>query len=515
MVGYFDLPPGFACAFIGGWLYAFPALLSVFYSCCIALNSQLYLVFRREPKEFERGMSTLLKWYISAPIALSGIICESRLAPVRCVVPHQSLGFSALAASLYGYDSVYGYCWYASPPVNPDYPHQRHLRSLVGMVTTFGGWCLLALLYLLFASTTVAWVVFFKLSDVDIGGHLGLRRDRGKFTSEGSIPTPSTSDLRWVGHTPTSSTGVEMQRKGRFHTVQFEDREKASPTPASDDHQRELRAEDEQEEWNTHIFLRNIRYSSSEAHSSRIEATTTPAHQGQPKISRRTLALRAMTFRLIGYILIPVICILPGVITDLIVKAYPVGEVYIPDLISGFCDGMNGLVGFFNAMLFLLDPVLLVVWAELRANHRWGLLQRQRTTSQYADHENRSTIDADAMDLSPLQDTRTPRSNGTGEHVGGTRSTCLGKECGHPPPNRPFGDYFIPNLLLPKPHDEQRSPRLTEACTHVSRIRGTSLPRLQKARDRGAARLAVHMQVEVEVTTHSDLERVEDYLHGL
>lgn len=78
LVGYSDLPPGFACAFIGGWLYAFPTLLSVFYSCCIALNSQLYFVFRREPKDTGRGIGTLLKWYIITPIIVSAIICESR-----------------------------------------------------------------------------------------------------------------------------------------------------------------------------------------------------------------------------------------------------------------------------------------------------------------------------------------------------------------------------------------------------------------------------------------------------
>jgi len=55
---------------------------------------------------------------------------------------------------------------------------------------------------------------------------------------------------------------------------------------------------------------------------------------------------------------------------DRIVKAYSVGDVDIPDAVTGFFDGINGLVGFFNAILFLLGPVLLVVWAQPRANHR-------------------------------------------------------------------------------------------------------------------------------------------------
>ena len=77
LVGYFNLPPGFACAFVGGWMFAFPTLLSVFYSCCIALNSQLYFVFRREPSDTGKGIGTMLKWYLFTPIVVSGIICKS------------------------------------------------------------------------------------------------------------------------------------------------------------------------------------------------------------------------------------------------------------------------------------------------------------------------------------------------------------------------------------------------------------------------------------------------------
>lgn len=59
-------------------MFAFPTLVSVFYSCCIALNSQLYFVFRREPSGPENGVGSLLKWYIFTPIVVSAIICESR-----------------------------------------------------------------------------------------------------------------------------------------------------------------------------------------------------------------------------------------------------------------------------------------------------------------------------------------------------------------------------------------------------------------------------------------------------
>lgn len=57
-------------------MYAFPTLLSIFYSFCIALHSQLYFVFRREPKDADKGIYAMLKWYLILPIVASGVICK-------------------------------------------------------------------------------------------------------------------------------------------------------------------------------------------------------------------------------------------------------------------------------------------------------------------------------------------------------------------------------------------------------------------------------------------------------
>jgi hypothetical protein len=69
LFGYSDLPDNFICSFFGGFLYAFPTLTSLFYSFCIALNTQLVFVFGKRP-----GSSTL-KFYIGIPIFLSLCIC--------------------------------------------------------------------------------------------------------------------------------------------------------------------------------------------------------------------------------------------------------------------------------------------------------------------------------------------------------------------------------------------------------------------------------------------------------
>jgi hypothetical protein len=70
MAGYGNLPEGFACAFVGGWLYAFTSMLSVFYACSIALNTQLVFVHRRTVKENCRAL------FLLVPVALALLISK-------------------------------------------------------------------------------------------------------------------------------------------------------------------------------------------------------------------------------------------------------------------------------------------------------------------------------------------------------------------------------------------------------------------------------------------------------
>jgi hypothetical protein len=377
------------------------------------------------------------------------------------------------------------------------------------MLATFGGWCLLALCYLLIASSTVAWVVYWKSPDIDSGGHIGLRRSRRKFSSKGSIPTSSVCDPQCAGHALTNSTDMEIQKKDGLHSEEFEGREKASLSLA--DHARLLgkrsfsgsdKEQAGERDWNIHRIPPKPRYPPGVAHYGRIDTV-----QGeQPKISRRTLALRAMTLRLIGYILIPVICILPSVIKDLIIKAHPVGDVEIPERVTGCIDGINGLVGLFNAILFLLDPVLLIIWTELRANHCWGLLRKQRT-----DHEN--DIEVNPMAESPSQGTKTLGSGGGDEQVGGIRTTRFGREENRRSTTRAFQDSLVASVPLPNIENENRSRHLTQAVPNLPQIENMGRSKRHEARHNGGAGLIIHVQVEI--TKYNDLERVEDYLHGL
>ena len=147
--------------------------------------------------------------------------------------------------------------------------------------------------------------------------------------------------------------------------------------------------------------------------------TQTSSHsQGRPRrVSPRTL--RAVALRLIGYILIPVFCITPRAIADLIILCYPTNGVVIPDSVNGILDVLNGLIGLFNALLFFSDPVLLVVWEGLWANRSWGVLRKQtsNTAGSCRDRESRVSEPVNGVYPFSLRDVAPP----AGDQVGSTR----------------------------------------------------------------------------------------------
>ena len=66
---------GFGCAFIGGWLFATPTILSLLYACAIALNTQLVFVHHRTPGGDKQ------KWFLGIPPVVSLLISAFKLKP--------------------------------------------------------------------------------------------------------------------------------------------------------------------------------------------------------------------------------------------------------------------------------------------------------------------------------------------------------------------------------------------------------------------------------------------------
>lgn len=85
----------------------------------------------------------------------------------------------------------------------------------------------------------------------------------------------------------------------------------------------------------------------------------------QNTLDRRDSARKALALRLFGYILVPIICVLPGVILDFIAKS---GNIDINDTVEALGDVMAGLMGSFNAILFGVDPSVLAVLYAIRVD---------------------------------------------------------------------------------------------------------------------------------------------------
>ena len=72
----------------------------------------------------------------------------------------------------------------------------------------------------------------------------------------------------------------------------------------------------------------------------------------------RDIARRALTIRVLGYIIVPVISIIPGVILDILGRT---SHAPAPKLVFIMTSIISGLMGTFNAALFSIDPSVLAV----------------------------------------------------------------------------------------------------------------------------------------------------------
>lgn len=312
MAGYGDLPPGFACAFVGGWLFAAPTMLSIFYSCCIALNSQLAFVFRRP------SPSHALVYFIVVPILVAFVIA-----------------FCALGTGTYGYDETWGYCWYATQGISPS-------TVLIRMLFTYSLPTLLCMLYLLVATVTISIAVF----------------SSPLTPSSGNVFKPSVSDTSSENHTFPPSVSEDRRLRFPAHSIAgVTEKLRSDRKPTSPPDQAALGPSTKSPMSHS---MSPKRSGSSEIQPNvqiRVERV-------RPALSRKALAMRQLTVRLIGYIMTPILCLLPGIILDLLTKVFP--DMEVPTALNALFDGLNGLVGLFNSLLMLSDPALLAVWGDLR-----------------------------------------------------------------------------------------------------------------------------------------------------
>lgn len=78
LAGYGKLP-GVACAFVGGWFFDFLTMLSMFYACAIALNTQLVFVHRRTVKQNRQVLFLVVPGIAALLISTSRLLLFLRL----------------------------------------------------------------------------------------------------------------------------------------------------------------------------------------------------------------------------------------------------------------------------------------------------------------------------------------------------------------------------------------------------------------------------------------------------
>ena len=90
-------------------------------------------------------------------------------------------------------------------------------------------------------------------------------------------------------------------------------------------------------------------------------------------VERREMARRALTVRVLGYIIVPVFCVFPGVIADIITRARP--DIEVPFWVELFSAITAGLVGTLNTIMLCFDPSIIAVvfwpfWKKRRDRER-------------------------------------------------------------------------------------------------------------------------------------------------
>jgi hypothetical protein len=134
-------------------------------------------------------------------------------------------------------------------------------------------------------------------------------------------------------------------------------------------------------------------------------------------MQRREMARRALTVRVLGYIMVPVICVFPGVIADIITRARP--DITVPWAVELITDITAGLMGTFNTILLSFDPsVVAVVFWPLWKKRREKKEEMMRERNKLVQRPKRSNPLAAAPAPAPALTSTNPSTLGDPEMGG-------------------------------------------------------------------------------------------------
>jgi len=99
-------------------------------------------------------------------------------------------------------------------------------------------------------------------------------------------------------------------------------------------------------------------------------------------LERREMARRALTVRVLGYIIVPVICVFPGVIADIRTRANPGAPVRFE--VELYAAITAGLMGSFNTIMLAFDPsvVAVVFWPYWKKRMERKRMQKRNKSAR-------------------------------------------------------------------------------------------------------------------------------------
>lgn len=127
-------------------------------------------------------------------------------------------------------------------------------------------------------------------------------------------------------------------------------------------------------------------------------------------LARRDVARRALTARVLGYIIVPIICVVPGVAADVIARARP--DITVPSLVTLISAITAGLMGTFNAILLSLDPSIIAVVFAQRVQARRDTRRRKRVPSREEAQVLGGDVEMEnSKVIGPIEESRTAKAS--------------------------------------------------------------------------------------------------------
>jgi hypothetical protein len=201
-----------------------------------------------------------------------------------------------------------------------------------------------------------------------------------------------------------------------------------------------------------------------------LRATANVSASLAATLARRDMARRALTLRLLGYILVPTISVISGMVLDLLGESKSGAN--IPAAVKTIVPALAGLMGTLNAILFSFDPSVIAVIHALRLRRAQRRRQQSTSTHEGVGSRRRPRVFGSGLEKQTVGTTNTGATSTNGVLVVTTvgLDTHLEAGTGHSLEMEDHGHYY------PGPHtgtetvDESYCRSMSTIGYHVDEV---------------------------------------------